>query len=207
MTGVQTCALPIYDNSRLYDEDSSELPGNCESICQLDAATSSPPPRPPRPPPPRLPPRRPAPPCRQRSMPEKISWINPPKEGEKEKGGGERERTGSLLSRLGSSLSISPSSSPPKRLSISSPISIPRPSLPLSLASLSTSPRRPKPAPSPCRADLDSHQALDDRTIENAVSLGLAKMSQRNVADEGEPEATPARQEGAGGEGDRKSVV
>ncbi|XP_046885019.1 ras and Rab interactor 2 isoform X1 [Hypomesus transpacificus] len=192
-------------DSRLYDEDSSELPGNCESICQLDAATCCPPPRPLRPPPPRLPPRRPAPPCRQRSMPEKISWINPLKEGEKEKGGG--ERTGSLLSRLGSSLSISPSSSPPKRLSISSPISIPRPSLPLSLASLSTSPRRPKPAPSPCRADLDSHEALDDRTIENAVSLGLAKMSRRNVADEGDPEPAPERlpprQEGVAGEGGR----
>ncbi|KAM3842998.1 ras and Rab interactor 2-like [Diretmus argenteus] len=135
---------------------------------------------PPRPPPPRFTPRRPAPFRRQRSMPEKISWINLPKEKTEERErGGDREKGGSLLSRLSSSLSVSPSSSPPKRLSISSPISIPRPSLPLSLSSLSSSPRRPKASPSPSREDAHCHLALEDQTIEKALSR--AKLSRQNT--------------------------
>ncbi|KAM4729732.1 ras and Rab interactor 2-like [Anableps anableps] len=119
---------------------------------------------PPRPPPPRLAKHHPAPPVRQQSMPEKIAWINIPKEKEEEK-----EKSSNLLSRLGSSLSISPSSSPPKRFSISSPISIPRRTLPLPLASLSSSPRRTKASPSFSHEDAQCHLALEEQTIENAI--------------------------------------
>ncbi|XP_059179744.1 ras and Rab interactor 2-like [Centropristis striata] len=111
----------------------------------------------------------PGPPPRQRKMPEKIPWIN-----EKLEGGT------SLLYRLGSSLSISPSSSPPKRLSISSPISIPRPSLPISFPSLSYSPRRAKASPSSSQEDAQCHLALEDQTIEKA--LIRARLSQCNAA-------------------------
>ncbi|KAG7512365.1 ras and Rab interactor 2-like [Solea senegalensis] len=132
---------------------------------------------PPRPPPPRFKTRRSAPPVRQHNMPEKISWINIAKEKAEER---ERERGSSLLSRLGSSLSISPSSSPPKRLNISSPISISRPSLPISLPSLSSSPRRAKVSPSSSQEDAQCHLALEEQTIEKA--LIRAKLSQRNNA-------------------------
>lgn len=106
-------------------------------------------------------------------MPEKISWIKVPKEKVEE-----RERGSSLLSRLGSSLSISPSSSPPKRLSISSPISIPRPSLPISLPSLSSSPRRSKASLSSSQEDAQCHLALEEQTIEKA--LLRAKLSKQS---------------------------
>ncbi|XP_077586365.1 ras and Rab interactor 2 [Stigmatopora nigra] len=133
----------------------------------VDTASRSPPARPP---PPRFGAQQSS---RQASMPEKIPWINVSKEKAEEK-----ERSSSLLSRLGSSLSISPSSSPPKRLSISSPISIPRPSLPLSFSSLSSSPRRVKPSPSFSLEDAQCHLALEDQTIEKA--LLKAKLSQQN---------------------------
>ncbi|KAM6956550.1 ras and Rab interactor 2 [Aplochiton taeniatus] len=143
---------------------------------------------PPRPPPPRFSPPRPAPPRRQASMPAKISWINPPKEKGGEKGTG-KEKASSLLYRLGSSLTISPSSSPPNKLSISSPISIPRPTLPLSLSSLSPSSRRPKPTPSPSQVDAHCHLALEDQTIERALSQ--AKLARRNATAEEEDSHTP----------------
>ncbi|XP_039995328.1 ras and Rab interactor 2-like isoform X2 [Xiphias gladius] len=143
----------------------------CQKLSAADSVSRSPPPRPP---PPRFVPQGSAPPVRQRSMPEKISWINIPKEKVEE-----RERGSSLLSRLGSSLSISPSSSPPKRLNISSPISISRPSLPLSLSSLSSSPRRTKVSPSSSQEDAQCHLALEDQTIEKA--LIRAKLSQQNA--------------------------
>ncbi|XP_010890623.2 ras and Rab interactor 2 isoform X2 [Esox lucius] len=149
-------------------------------------------PPPPRPPPPRSVPTRPAPLGRQLSMPQKISWVNTPKE---------REKGSSLLSRLGSSLSISPSSSflsssPPKKLSISAPISIP--------LSLSSPTNRLKPTQPP---DIDCHLALDDRTIENAISLSLAKMSLRNAdspSDHRDPAPSNVEDEGGrdGGRGD-----
>ncbi|CDQ66698.1 unnamed protein product [Oncorhynchus mykiss] len=121
-----------------------------------------------------------------RSMPEKISWINPPKEKEKV---AEREKGSSLLSRLGSTLSISPSSSflsssflsssPPKKRSISAPISIP-----LSLSSPS---------------DVDCRLVLDDQTIENAISLSLAKRALRNATtpDENTEGNSPSTQDQA----------
>ncbi|KAM9344888.1 ras and Rab interactor 2-like [Symphorus nematophorus] len=155
-------------NTELQDDN-----GDTSSSSQKSAADRVSRSPPPRPPPPRFAPRRSAP-LRQRSMPEKISWINVPKEKVEE-----RERGSSLLSRLGSSLSISPSSSPPKRLSISSPISIPRPSLPISLSSLSSSPRRAKASPSSSQEDAQCHLALEDQTIEEA--LIRAKLSKRNV--------------------------
>ncbi|KAG5266599.1 hypothetical protein AALO_G00233930 [Alosa alosa] len=141
-------------------------------------------PPPPRPPPPRSRsvPRRPAPP-RQRSMPETASWINPP---QKEKS--------SLLGRLGSSFSSSLSfssssaSSPPKR--ISAPIPVP-------------SSRGKKP---PAGPDVDGHRchlALDDQTIEQAVSLSLAKLSQRNASsmDTASPSPNPSPLEPGQGSG------
>uniref|UniRef100_A0A4W6FA98 Ras and Rab interactor 2 n=1 Tax=Lates calcarifer TaxID=8187 RepID=A0A4W6FA98_LATCA len=155
-------------NTELQDDNSQT--SSSQKLSAADSVSQSPPPRPP---PPRFLPQRSALPVRQRSMPEKIPWINIPKEKVEE-----RERGSSLLSRLGSSLSISPSSSPPKRLSISSPISISRPSLPLSLSSLS-SPRRAKVSPSSSQEDAQCHLALEDQTIEKAVIR--AKLSQCNA--------------------------
>ncbi|XP_063347838.1 ras and Rab interactor 2 [Pelmatolapia mariae] len=148
-------------NTELHTSTSHKLSGP-ESVTRFP---------PPRPPPPRFTAQQTAPPIRQRSMPEKISWIKEKVE--------ERERGSSLLSRLGSSLSISPSSSPPKRLSISSPISIPRPSLPLSLPSLSSSPRRTKASPTSSLEDAQCHRALEDDTIEKA--LIRAKLSRQKA--------------------------
>ncbi|XP_042070384.1 ras and Rab interactor 2 isoform X2 [Haplochromis burtoni] len=148
-------------NTELHTSTSHKLSGP-ESVTRFP---------PPRPPPPRFTAQQTAPPVRQRSMPEKISWIKEKVE--------ERERGSSLLSRLGSSLSISPSSSPPKRLSISSPISIPRPSLPLSLPSLSSSPRRTKASPTSSLEDAQCHRALEDDTIEKA--LIRAKLSRQKA--------------------------
>ncbi|XP_044070011.1 LOW QUALITY PROTEIN: ras and Rab interactor 2-like [Siniperca chuatsi] len=150
-------------------DDNSETSSSNQKLSAADSVSRSPPPRPP---PPRFVPRHSAPPLR--SMPEKISWINIPKEKVEE-----RERGSSLLSRLGSSLSISPSSSSPKRLSISSPISIPRPSLPISLSSLSSSPHRAKASSSSSQEDAQCHLALEDQTIEKA--LIRAKLSQHNA--------------------------
>lgn len=113
---------------------------------------------PPRPPPPLRVPRRPAnPPRKQNSMPSTaVSWIK-----------GSQEKSG-LLGRLGSSFgSFSPSSSPPKK--ISSPIPTPT--------------SRGKRPPNPPDAEVHRcHLALEDHTIEEAVSLSLAKLSLRNAA-------------------------
>ncbi|AWP14473.1 putative ras and Rab interactor 2-like [Scophthalmus maximus] len=165
--GGQPSAAPSgTEKSTEQQGESSQTNGS-----QTPSVSRSPPARPP---PPRFGSRRSALPVRQRSMPEKIAWINIPKEK-----GEERERGSSLLSRLGSSLSISPSSSPPKRLNISSPISISRPSLPLSLPSLSSSPRRPKVSPSSSLEDAQCHLALEEQTIERA--LIRAKLSKSNA--------------------------
>ncbi|XP_035986551.1 ras and Rab interactor 2 [Fundulus heteroclitus] len=127
---------------------------------------------PPRPPPPDLAKHHPVSPVGQQSMPEKIAWINIPKEEEKEK-------SSNLLSRLGSSLSISPPSLPPKRFNISSPISIPRQTMPLPLQSLS-SPRRTKSSPSFSHEDAQCHLALEEQTIEKAI-LRTKLSKQRSV--------------------------
>lgn len=165
----QSSQSNLQRNTELQDNNSQNRSSQKQS--GTDSVSRSPPPRPP---PPRLGPQRSAPPLRQRSMPEKISWINVSKEKVEE-----RERGSSLLSRLGSSLSISPSSSPPKRFSISSPISIPRPSMPISLSSLSSSPRRAKASPSSSQEDAQCHLALEDKTIEEALSR--AKLFQQNA--------------------------
>ncbi|KAL7383729.1 hypothetical protein ABVT39_016571 [Epinephelus coioides] len=171
----QICSSDQSDSSRSghsnteLREDNSQTSSSSQRLSAADSVPRSPPPRPP---PPRIVPQHSAPLLRQRSMPEKISWINVPKEKVEE-----RERGSSILSRLGSSLSISPSSSPPKRLSISSPISIPRPSLPISLSSLSSSPRRAKASSSSSsQEDAQCHLALEDQTIEKA--LIRARMTQ-----------------------------
>lgn len=151
-------------------QDNNRRSSSSQKLRTTESVSRSPPPRPP---PPRISPQCSVPPVRQLSMPEKISWINVPKEKMEQ-----RERGSSFLSHLSCSLSISPSSSPPKRLSISSPISIPRRSLPLSLSSLSSSPHRSKASPSPSQEDAQCHLALEDDTIERAVNR--AKLSQQN---------------------------
>lgn len=163
--------LQSLSRSTELQDNNSETSSSKQKLSAANCVSRSPPPRPP---PPRFVPQHSAPPIRQHSMPEKISWINVPKEKVEE-----RERGSSLLSRLGSSLSISPSSSPPKRLSISSPISIPRPSLPISLSSLSSSPRWAKASPSSSQEDAQCHLALEEQTIEKA--LIRAKLSQFNA--------------------------
>ncbi|XP_070834126.1 ras and Rab interactor 2-like [Chaetodon trifascialis] len=180
----QVCSSDQSDSSQSSQSNLQNLGSNTESeynntdtssssqkLSAADSVSRPPPPRPPRP---RCVPQRLAPLLRQSGMPEKISWISVSKEKVDE-----RERGSSLLSRLGSSFSTSPSSSPPKRLSISSPISIPRPSLPISLSSLSSSPRRPKASPSSSQEDAQCHLALEDQTIENA--LIRAKLSKYNA--------------------------
>ncbi|XP_069545934.1 ras and Rab interactor 2-like isoform X1 [Brachyistius frenatus] len=152
-------------------QDSNRQTIICQKLSGAEGVSPSPPPRPPQP---CLATRVvSAPPIRQRSMPEKISWINAPKEKLEE-----REPRTSLLSRLGSSLSTGPTSSPPKRFIISSPISIPRRSLPLSLSSFSSSPCRAKASPSSSQEDAQCHLVLEAQTIEKA--LIKAKLSQQN---------------------------
>ncbi|XP_040905445.1 ras and Rab interactor 2-like [Toxotes jaculatrix] len=165
-------------NTELQDDNSQT--SSSPRLSAADSVSRSPPPHPP---PPRFVPRRSAPPLRKCSMPEKIPWISVPKEKTEE-----RERGSSLLSRLGSSLNISPSSSPPKRLSISAPISISRPSLPLSLSSLSSSPRRSKISPSSSQEDAQCHLALEDQTIEKAlIRAKLSKCNSTRTQDSSSP--------------------
>ncbi|KAM8737959.1 ras and Rab interactor 2 isoform 1-T1 [Acanthopagrus schlegelii] len=187
-------------NSDLLDEN-IEISSSSQKLSTVDSVSQSPPPRPP---PPRFATRRSAPPPQQCSMPEKISWINVPKEKMEE-----RERGSSLLSRLGSSLSISPSSSPPKKFSISSPISIPRPSLPISLSSFSSSPRRAKASPSSSQEDAQCHLALEEQTIEKALFRAkLSKCNATRTQDTSSPPdpslmttSKPAEVTGGGGRG------
>uniref|UniRef100_A0A9J7XDA8 Ras and Rab interactor 2a n=1 Tax=Cyprinus carpio carpio TaxID=630221 RepID=A0A9J7XDA8_CYPCA len=109
---------------------------------------------PPRPPPPRFASSRSAVLRKQKTMPETVCWIKTPQE------------KSSLLGRLGSSFSsFSPSSSPPKKFS--KPILVPS--------------SRNKNSSGLLDADgLRCHMALDDQTIEEAVSWSLAKVSSRN---------------------------
>ncbi|XP_056092918.1 ras and Rab interactor 2 isoform X1 [Rhinichthys klamathensis goyatoka] len=112
----------------------------------------------------RSPPPRPPPPCfasgksavlrKQKTMPETVCWIKTPQE------------KSSLLGRLGSSFSsLSPSSSPPKKFS--KPTLVPS--------------SRSKNSSGLLDADgLRCHMALDDQTIEEAVSWSLAKLSSCN---------------------------
>uniref|UniRef100_A0A673NPB7 Ras and Rab interactor 2-like n=1 Tax=Sinocyclocheilus rhinocerous TaxID=307959 RepID=A0A673NPB7_9TELE len=109
---------------------------------------------PPRPPPPRFASGRSAVLRKQKTMPETVCWIKTPQE------------KSSLLGRLGSSFSsLSPSSSPPKKFS--KPILVPS--------------SRSNNSSGLLDADgLRCHMALDDQTIEEAVSWSLAKLSSRN---------------------------
>ncbi|KAM9365080.1 ras and Rab interactor 2 isoform 1-T1 [Pholidichthys leucotaenia] len=158
--------LPETGRTNEQQDNISQL-GNIQKLGGPEGVSRSPPPRPP---PPRFVPKQSAAPIRQRSMQEKVAWINAPTEKVLE-----REGSSSLLSHLGSSLS---SSSPPKTLSNSSPISIPRKPQPMSLLSLSTSPRRAKP--SPCsQNDAQCHLAMDERIIEQA--LMRAKLTRQNA--------------------------
>ncbi|XP_051503612.1 ras and Rab interactor 2 isoform X1 [Myxocyprinus asiaticus] len=115
------------------------------SVSRSNSESHSPPPRPP---PPRFALRK------QKTMPETVCWIKTPQE------------KSSFLGRLGSSFSsLSPSSSPPKKLS--KPILVPS--------------SRIKNSSSLLDADgLRCQMALDDQTIEDAVSWSLAKLSMCN---------------------------
>ncbi|XP_008427136.1 ras and Rab interactor 2-like isoform X1 [Poecilia reticulata] len=176
----QTYSLDLGDESQRPQENVGSITttpcskGRTGSNQALGVSPSPPP----RPPPPRLPKHHPTPPIQKQSMPEKVAWINIPKEEEKEK-------SSNLFSRLGSSLSISPSSSPPKRLSISSPISIPRRTLPLPLTAFSSSPRRSKASPSSSHEDAQCHLALEEQTIEKAI-LRTKLSKQKSVQSTGQ---------------------
>ncbi|XP_041865587.1 ras and Rab interactor 2-like isoform X2 [Melanotaenia boesemani] len=100
----------------------------------------------------------------QKSMPEKISWNNVPEEKVE---GRESKRRSKHQSHLGFSISVSPLSFPLK--SISSPISIPQRSQPLSLPSLSSS---------PCQ--LKASSSHEDQTVENALESLVTQ--QKNTA-------------------------
>ncbi|XP_036384179.1 ras and Rab interactor 2-like isoform X3 [Megalops cyprinoides] len=119
---------------------------------------------PPRPPPPRTLPRRPAPPQKQRSMPETASWARHQSE--------QHARRGPMGAKLSSPSSSSSSSSPKKS---SAPIPVPPPRVKKQLS-----------AP-----DLDAHRcqiALEDQTIEKALSRSRAKLLRRATAvDDGSP--------------------
>ncbi|KAJ8284992.1 hypothetical protein COCON_G00038420, partial [Conger conger] len=143
----------------------------------------SPPPRPP----PRTLPRRPAPPPKQRSMPETTSWARHQPQNQQHQPQPlqhqpqpQRGVMGSKLSSHSSSSSSS-SSSPPKK--VSAPIPVPPPRVKKQLS-----------AP-----DLDGHRcriALEDQTIEKALSRSRAKVLRRTPALEGgSPE-----EEGRGGQ-------
>ncbi|TRY97190.1 hypothetical protein DNTS_015796 [Danionella cerebrum] len=120
------------------------------TVCRTKSGRSPPP----RPPPPRFTSKRSAILRKQKTMPETVCWIKTPQE------------KSSLLGRLGSSISsLSPSSSPPKKFS--KPIMVPS--------------TRNKNSSGLLDADgLRCHMALDDQTIEEAVSWSLAKLSSRN---------------------------
>lgn len=167
-------------------EESQVVPVEVEKIDHESTKGQRSPP-PPRPPPPRFANRRSAQLTRTRSMPEKVPWIVAAKDKSKE--GNRKSKDGSLLSRLGSSLSVSPSTSPPKKiLNISSPITIPKPSLPRSLASLSHSPRRQsKMSPSSrSQEDEQCHLAMEEHVIEQA--LRRAKLQRVGTSKEEEEE-------------------
>lgn len=72
---------PLFDKLHLNavqsdsERDRLEALGNQQEDGKAEGAPRAPPPRPPRP---RLAPRRSGPPVRQRSMPEKVAWINTP---------------------------------------------------------------------------------------------------------------------------------
>lgn len=191
------------ESSNAYVDESCVSPIKVEKNDQ-DCANSQRSPPPPRPPPPRfakkgngnrL--------TRTRSMPEKVPWIAVPRA--KSVDGGERKgKDQSFLSRLGSSLSISPSTSPPKKiLNISSPIMIPKPSLPISLASLSPSPRRlAKMSPSSnSLEDAQCHLAMEDHVIEQA--LRRARLQRSEACKEEEAEFQDADKESEGKSVDR----
>lgn len=160
--------------SEINDSGDATLEQSHVTTCKVDnnkpdCTNSQRSPPPPRPPPPRFANRKQL--TRTRSMPVKVPWIAVPRS--KSEDSDRKSKDGSLLSRLGSSLSISPSTSPPKKiLNISSPITIPKPSLPsISLASLSSSPKRlSKLSPSSCsQEDAQCHLAMEEHVIEQAL--------------------------------------
>lgn len=131
-------------------------------------------------------------------MPEKAPWIAVPR-AKSEDGGERKGKDQSFLSRLGSSLSISPSTSPPKKiLNISSPITIPKPSLPISLSRRSSSKMSPS---SSSLEDAQCHLAMEEHVIERA--LRRARLQRSEACKEEEEEAE--FQDG-GKESDGKSI-
>lgn len=152
------------DDSDAKTVESLISPSKVEKSEQYSANSQRSPP-PPRPPPPRFSKRRPGLLARSRSMPVKVPWIAVPKDKSEE--GDRKGKDGSFLSRLGSSLSISPSTSPPKKIfNISAPIAIPKPALPIAL-SRSHSPRHPSTmSPSSCSQE---DAQMEEHVIEQAL--------------------------------------
>ncbi|XP_051508243.1 ras and Rab interactor 2-like isoform X1 [Myxocyprinus asiaticus] len=140
------------DHPQNRDSRASSTPNSSKtSVSRSKSESHSPPPRPP---PPRFTSSRSPSLHKQKSMPETVGWIKTPQD------------KSSLLGRLGSSFSsLSPSSSPPKRFI--KPILVPS--------------FRNKNSSSLLDADgLRCQMALDDQTIEDAISWSLAKRSMSN---------------------------
>ncbi|KAG9350536.1 hypothetical protein JZ751_026902 [Albula glossodonta] len=129
---------------------------------------------PPRPPPPRTLPRRPAPPLKQRSMPETACWARhqPQQQQHKQQNQNQnnarRAPMGSKFSSPSSSSSTTSSSTTKKPASAPIPVPPPRRGVKKQLS-----------AP-----DLDAHRcqiALEDQTIEKALSRSRAKLQLRRA--------------------------
>ncbi|XP_037554171.1 ras and Rab interactor 2, partial [Nematolebias whitei] len=113
-----------------------------------------------------------APPVQQQNMPVKVAWINDPKE--------EEDKQSKPLSSLGSSFSTSLSTSLSRTCSISALPSIPQQPMPLSLTSLSSSPRQSKVSLSSASyEDAQCYLALEDKP--NEVAIRRTNLSRQNV--------------------------
>lgn len=113
-----------------------------------------------------------APPVQQQNMPVKVAWINEPKE--------EEGKQSKPLSNLGSSFSTGLSTSQSRICSISSLPSIPRQPVPLSLTSLSSSPRQSKVSSSSSSyEDAQCYLALEDKP--NEVAIRRNNLSRQNA--------------------------
>ncbi|KAJ8264270.1 hypothetical protein GJAV_G00147220 [Gymnothorax javanicus] len=140
---------------------------------------------PPRPPPPRTLPRRPAPPPKQKSMPESVCWARH-QPAKPEQPPQQQKRQSFMGSKLSGQSSSSSTSSPPKK--VSAPIPVPPPRF-----------KKQQSAP-----DLDGHRcriALEDHTIEQALSRSRAKLLRRAPAlDQGSPSSPDSTEASRGGE-------
>lgn len=180
--GPQGCGSDHRDSSHLQTHsgtsnlhaNSSSSIGSISSQTPSAADLLSPPPRPP---PPRFASQHSAQALQPSSMPEKIPWTKEKLE--------ERKRSSSLLSHLGSSLSISLSSSPPRKPTISSPISILNPRFPISATrtpsqdsgTVSSSPADRRAEVTGGEEHSGSGQRLSDMSTDSLDSLDFSQSS------------------------------